>query len=77
MMADSIEAASRSLNPFTKDALQSMVEAIVERQQTLEQYNDSEITIHDIETVKRVFVQKLLTMNHTRIAYPPDPDAKK
>lgn len=77
MMADSVEAASRSLNPFTKESLEALVNAIAERQQTLEQYNDSDITIHDIETVKQVFVTKLLNMNHTRIAYPPDPDEEK
>lgn len=77
MMADSVEAASRSLNPFTKESLETLVEGIVERQQALEQYNDSDITIHDIETVKQVFVAKLLNINHTRIAYPPDPDEEK
>ena len=77
MMADSVEAASRSLEPFTRESLESMVEAIVERQQALEQYNDSDITLHDIETIKRVFVEKLMNINHTRIAYPPDPDDMK
>lgn len=77
MMADSIEAASRSLNPFTKESLEALVEGIVARQQALEQYNDSNITLHDIVAIKRVFVAKLLNMNHTRIAYPPDPDEEK
>lgn len=76
MMADSIEAASRSLNPFTKEALESLVEVIVEGQQAMEQYNESDISIRDVETVKKVFVAKLLNVNHTRIAYPPDPDKK-
>lgn len=77
MMADSVEAASRSLEHFTKEDLQVLVENIVNYQQMDDQYDESNVSFHDIATIKRIFINKLLNIYHTRIAYPPDPNVEK
>lgn len=77
MMADSVEAASRSLDHFTQEDLQVLVENIVNYQQMDDQYDESDVSFRDIATIKRIFINKLLNIYHTRIAYPPDPNAEK
>ena len=70
MMADSVEAASRSLPSYTEDSISSLVDKIVDAQVQEGYFKDCPITFRDIETVKTVFKEKLKTMYHTRIQYP-------
>ena len=70
MMADSVEAASRSLPSYIEDSISSLVDKIVDAQVQEGYFKDCPITFRDIETVKTVFKEKLKTMYHTRIQYP-------
>jgi putative nucleotidyltransferase with HDIG domain len=70
MMADSVEAASRSLKQINDQTLDKLVESIIHAQMMEEQFNDASITFRDITTIKEVFRKRLKTIYHARIAYP-------
>ena len=69
MMADSVEAASRSLSEYTEDSIGSLVDKIIDSQVTDGFFKDCPITFKDIAQVKALFKEKLRTMYHTRITY--------
>jgi putative nucleotidyltransferase with HDIG domain len=70
MMADSVEAASRSLKAINEDTLDKLVDSIITAQMTEEQYNDAQITFKDITTIREVFKKRLQNIYHVRISYP-------
>ena len=70
MMADSVEAASRSLNEYTEESIGNLVEKIIDAQVQEGFFKDCPITFHDITLAKEVFKEKLKTIYHTRISYP-------
>lgn len=70
MMADSVEAASRSLGTYTEEAISALVEKIVDSQVAGGYFKECPITFRDITIAKRVFVESLKVIYHTRIAYP-------
>jgi len=73
MMADAVEAASRSLTKFDESSLTALVNEIIDQQMQDEQFNDADITFKDITTIKNVFIQRLRNIYHARIAYPKKP----
>lgn len=70
MMADSIEAASRSLPEYTEDSLNNMVEKIIDDQVSSGYFAQCPISFLEIADAKEIFKTKLRTMYHTRIQYP-------
>jgi len=70
MMADAVEARSRSLSEYTEDSINEMVEEMINSQIADGQFKDAPITFRDVETVKWVFKEKIKNIYHTRIAYP-------
>lgn len=70
MMADSVEAASRSLPTYSKESISELVERIINSQMDEGQFEDADITFKDIKKVKEVFKARLNTIYHARIAYP-------
>lgn len=70
MMADSVEAASRSLKEYTDETIQQLVNKIIDSQIAEGLLRNTPITFRDIESTKQVFIEKLKTMYHTRISYP-------
>ena len=70
MMADSVEAASRSLPEYTEDSISNLVDKIVDSQEKDGYFRECPITFKDISDIKAVFKEKLKTMYHTRISYP-------
>ncbi|MBR0361774.1 MAG: hydrolase, partial [Paraprevotella sp.] len=70
MMADSVEAASRSLNEYTAESISNLVDKIINSQVEDGFFNNCPITFQDISTAKEVFKEKLKTIYHTRISYP-------
>ncbi len=72
MMADSVEAASRSLKSITYETIDELVENIINYQQIEEQFNDSDITFKDITIIKSIFKKKLSNIYHARIEYPEE-----
>lgn len=70
MMADSVEAASRSLPEYTEESISTLVDKIIDTQVSEGFFKECPITFKDIAMVKALFKEKLKTMYHTRISYP-------
>ncbi len=70
MMADSIEAASKSLKNPTRESVDLLVEKIIEKQMADKQYRNANITFKDIYEIKKVMKDKLNNMYHLRVEYP-------
>nr|WP_314561224.1 HDIG domain-containing metalloprotein [uncultured Capnocytophaga sp.] len=70
MMADSVEAATKSLKNPTYEALEEFVERIIKKQLEDNQFANSDISFKEIERIKKVFKSKLINIYHVRIAYP-------
>lgn len=70
MMADAVEAASRSLPEYTEESISNLVDKIIDTQVEEGYFKECPITFKDIATIKAVFKEKLKTIYHTRISYP-------
>ncbi|MGO4910722.1 MULTISPECIES: HD family phosphohydrolase [unclassified Leeuwenhoekiella] len=70
MMADSVEAASKSLKNPTSVLIDSFVEKIVNKQMDDNQFLNANITFKEIQTIKKVLKSKLNNIYHLRIEYP-------
>lgn len=70
MMADAVEAASRSLPEYTEESIGTLVDRIVDGQVSEGHFKECPITFRDITDIKTVFKEKLRTIYHTRINYP-------
>ena len=70
MMADAVEAASKSLKSPNIEQLEHFIEKIVTSKMNALQFNNSNITLSEIETVKKVLLQKLINVYQLRIEYP-------
>ncbi|MDO4949062.1 MAG: HDIG domain-containing protein [Bacteroidales bacterium] len=70
MMADAVEAASRSLSSYTEASIGTLVNRLIDAQMAEGYFTNCPITFSDIFTIKRVLKEKLMTMYHTRISYP-------
>lgn len=70
MMADAVEAASRSLSDYSPESIDRLVENIINGQIADGMFKESPISFHDIEVIKKVFKQRLATIYHTRVRYP-------
>lgn len=70
MMADSVEAASRSIKNPTEQKINDLIENIITKQMETNQFVNANITLKEINTVKKVLKKKLMNIYHVRIAYP-------
>ncbi|MDD3040224.1 HDIG domain-containing metalloprotein [Bacteroides sp.] len=70
MMADAVEAASRSLPEYTEESISNLVDKIIDSQVAEGYFKECPITFKDIAIVKAVFKEKLKIAYHTRISYP-------
>ena len=70
MMADSIEAASKSLNKPNIKLIEDFVDKIIDKQLSDNQFNNCNITLKEIEVSKKVFKEKLINIYHLRVEYP-------
>lgn len=70
MMADAVEAVSRTLAVKDEENITKLVNDIIDGQLQDGRYLNSDITFKDIGIVKRVFIDMLTTIYHSRIAYP-------
>ena len=70
MMADAIEAASRTLKEYDDKTLQKLVDDIIDNQAHQGQFVNSDITFKDITRIKKILKKKLMNIYHTRIEYP-------
>ena len=72
MMADTIEAASRSLTDYTEQSIRSLVERLIDGQVEAGFFRECPITFRDIQYAKTVLIEKLKTVYHTRVSYPTE-----
>ena len=70
MMADAIEARSRSLEDFSEEAIRKAVNQMIDAQIADGQFAETPLSFKDLEDIRRVFVARLTAMNHHRISYP-------
>ena len=70
MMADAVEASSRSLKEYTEESIGQLVEKIIESQVEDGAFKECPITFKDITTAKELYKEKLKIIYHTRISYP-------
>lgn len=70
MMADGVEAASRSLPEYTEESISNVVNRIIDTQVAEGYFQECPITYRDISTAKRVLIERLKSIYHTRIQYP-------
>ena len=70
MMADSVEAASRSLKVYNDETIFNLVDKIIEYQLEEKQFTNADITFKDITAIKKLFKEMLRNIYHGRIEYP-------
>ena len=70
MMADSIEAAARSIPKPDENKLGELVDKIIQSQMEAGQFDNADITLKEISRIKKIFKKMLLTIYHIRIEYP-------
>lgn len=70
MLADAVEASSRSLKEYTEQALEALINRIVDGIVAEGLLDDTSLTLRDLSLIKEVFLAKLKTFYHSRIAYP-------
>ncbi len=73
MMADAVEAASRSLTEHTREAITNLVSRIIDGQIADGLHNESTLEFRDVAKIKEAFIKRLMTIYHSRIAYPTSP----
>jgi putative nucleotidyltransferase with HDIG domain len=70
MMADAVEASSRSIGKYTEESISELVERIILLQEKDGQFSDVPLTFKDISDIKTVFKKRLSNIYHARLAYP-------
>ncbi len=70
LMADAVEAASRSLKTYSAESISELVENIIGMRLSDSQLTEADISIKEIELVKQMFKEHLEQVYHGRIAYP-------
>jgi putative nucleotidyltransferase with HDIG domain len=70
MICDAAEAASKSLKQPTAQSINDLIDKIVEKQKSDNQFINSNITFREIEMIKKVVKRKLMNIYHLRVAYP-------
>ena len=72
MMADAVEAASRSLTDHSPDAIRNLVNRLIDGQVADGLHSESPLSFRDIKEIKEVFITRLRSMYHARIQYPSE-----
>lgn len=70
MMTDAVEAASRSLDEKSEKNISNLVDKIIDSQMDEGQFDNVDLTLRDIERIKKIFKRKLISIYHVRVAYP-------
>jgi putative nucleotidyltransferase with HDIG domain len=76
MMADACEAATKSLTDHSEESIAAMVGKIIDSQVADGLLRETPISFRDVETIKKLFVERLRTSYHVRVSYPSDVKAK-
>ncbi len=77
MLADGVEAASRSLSEYTEESIAALVDRIIDSDVAEGYFKECPITFRDIALAKQVLIDRLKAIYHTRISYPEANDGAK
>ncbi|MCX0396646.1 HD family phosphohydrolase [Clostridium perfringens] len=77
MLADSTEAAVRSINEPTEEKIEKMVNNIIDDKLATGQLDNCDLTLRDISKIKKCFLKALNGIHHERIEYPDDNKKEK
>ncbi len=72
MMADSVEASSRSLKEKTPETIRNLIDKIIDKQIAENRFHNADITFKNINQVKEIFTNALINVYHARIEYPKE-----
>ncbi len=72
MLADSVEAAIRSIHEPNQEKIEFLIEKILQGKLQDGQLDDSHLTLNEIQRIKKVFISTLLGIYHERIEYPQE-----
>jgi membrane-associated HD superfamily phosphohydrolase len=72
MMSDAVEASTRSLPEKTQSNLNEMIDKVIDHQLTTGQYDNADITLKDINTIREAFKKFMRGVYHVRIEYPKE-----
>ena len=72
MMADSVEASSRSLKDKTPETIRNLIDKIIDKQIAENRFHNADITFKNINQVKEIFTNALINVYHARIEYPKE-----
>ena len=70
MMADAVEARSRSITEVTEQSISEVVDKMIDAQIADGQFAETPISFRDVERIRDVFKRRLMTIYHHRIQYP-------
>jgi cyclic-di-AMP phosphodiesterase PgpH len=70
MMADAVEASSRSLDKYNENSISELIEKIFSLQEKDNQFSETPLTFRDLSEIKNIFRKRLLNIHHVRRAYP-------
>ena len=70
MMADAVEARTRSLSTFTEESISAAVDQMIDQQVADGQFSETPLSFKDVEDIRCVFKNRLISINHHRITYP-------
>jgi membrane-associated HD superfamily phosphohydrolase len=70
MMADAVEASSRSLTKYTEETIGELVERIIYLQEQDGQFSEVPLTFKNLSDIKDSFKKRLSNIYHVRVAYP-------
>lgn len=77
MIADSVEAAGRSLDEITEDSVNNLIQKIINIKLAENQLDESGLTVGDLRTIREAFKDVLLSALHSRPKYPDEKDTRK
>lgn len=72
MLADTVEAASRTLQKPTQPRIRGFVESLIDKKVEENQLDESNLTLKEIDQIKEAFIPILLGIHHVRVEYPSD-----
>lgn len=70
MLCDTLEAASRTLKSYTPESISSLVEGVVKSKMEAGQFEDADITLRELNTIKAVMKDYIQQIHHARVVYP-------
>ena len=70
MICDAVEAASRSLKDYSQESISGLVDRIVDGKAAEDQFDDADISLREVSTMKETIKSYLQQMYHSRVSYP-------